>query len=630
MTGAEAARQLLNSQGIYDVQIRQVAGSLFDHYDPRTKTVNLSESVYGSTSVAAIGVAAHECGHAMQDASEYVPLRLRGSMVPVVNIGAQLSWPMILIGVLVGGMGSPIVSLGILLFSLSVLFQLVTLPVEFNASARAVRLLDSTGILRGEEVGYTKQVLGAAALTYVAAAAGSILQLLRLIILFGDAMTDGTALREIAAEILTEILEKGQYTHLALFQALSKYQYLEKADRSFLKRIVDGTVEYKIQIDYIINAYSKTKVHKMKPFIRTLLRMSVYQIYYMDRVPDSAACNEAVRLAKKRGFSGLSGFVNGVLRSVTRGKGKLTFPDDSVRYSMPDWILSLWKENYGAETTHRMAQAGLEKRPFMVRFAESRAGKEEIFASLSAQGVTAEETAAGSGVYRLTGVDYPESLDAFREGLIRIQDLSSSLAGDAAGIKEGDFVLDVCGAPGGKGLHAADLLHGTGQVEIRDVSDYKVSLIKENIARSGCTNVSACAWNACEFDASMEQKADVVIADLPCSGLGIIGRKPDIKYNASMDGIRDLAALQRQMLSVVWQYVKPGGVLVYSTCTVNRLENDENRAWFLNEYPFEPVDISGRLGIDFQEDSLKEGYIQLYPGVHPCDGFFISVMKRKG
>ena len=190
MTGAEAARQLLNSQGIYDVQIRQVTGSLTDHYDPRTKTVNLSESVYGSTSVAAIGVAAHECGHAMQDASEYVPLRLRGSMVPVVNIGAQLSWPMILIGVLIGGMGSPIVSLGILLFSLSVLFQLVTLPVEFNASARAVRLLDSTGILRGEEVGYTKQVLGAAALTYVAAAAGSILQLLRLIILFGGRRDD--------------------------------------------------------------------------------------------------------------------------------------------------------------------------------------------------------------------------------------------------------------------------------------------------------------------------------------------------------------------------------------------------------------------------------------------------------
>ena len=190
MTGAQAAERILHSAGIYDVSVQHVSGNLTDHYNPSNKTLNLSDSVYGSTSVAAVGVAAHECGHAMQDASEYVPLRLRGSMVPVVNIGAQLSWPMILIGVLVGGMGSPIVSLGILLFSLSVLFQLVTLPVEFNASARAVRLLDSTGILRGEEVGYTKQVLGAAALTYVAAAAGSILQLLRLIILFGGRRDD--------------------------------------------------------------------------------------------------------------------------------------------------------------------------------------------------------------------------------------------------------------------------------------------------------------------------------------------------------------------------------------------------------------------------------------------------------
>lgn len=190
MTGAETAKRLLDSQGIYDVQIRRVSGNLTDHYDPRTKTVNLSESVYDSASVAAVGVAAHECGHAMQDNAEYVPLKLRGAIVPVANIGAQLSWPLILLGVFIGGFGSPVVSIGILLFSLSVIFQLVTLPVEFNASSRAVRLLDSTGILAGEEVGYTKQVLGAAALTYVAAAAGSILQLLRLVILFGGRRND--------------------------------------------------------------------------------------------------------------------------------------------------------------------------------------------------------------------------------------------------------------------------------------------------------------------------------------------------------------------------------------------------------------------------------------------------------
>lgn len=190
MTGAEAARKLLNNQGIYDVTVKKVAGRLTDHYDPRTKTVNLSETVYDAVSVSAIGVAAHECGHAMQDNTEYVPLKLRGAIVPVANIGATLSWPMILLGLFIPALGSPVIQLGILFFSLSVLFQLVTLPVEFNASSRAVRLLDETGILHGEEVGYTKKVLGAAALTYVAAAAGSILQLMRLMILFGGRRND--------------------------------------------------------------------------------------------------------------------------------------------------------------------------------------------------------------------------------------------------------------------------------------------------------------------------------------------------------------------------------------------------------------------------------------------------------
>ena len=190
-TGAQVARRFLNSEGLSNVPIRPNGGDdLSDYYDPRSDALYLSNSSENGDSVASVAVACHEAGHAVQHDRNYMPARIRMAIVPVVNIGAQLSWPMILIGVLVGGMGSPIVSLGILLFSLSVLFQLVTLPVEFNASARAVRLLDSTGILRGEEVGYTKQVLGAAALTYVAAAAGSILQLLRLIILFGGRRDD--------------------------------------------------------------------------------------------------------------------------------------------------------------------------------------------------------------------------------------------------------------------------------------------------------------------------------------------------------------------------------------------------------------------------------------------------------
>lgn len=190
MTGAEAAKRLLHAQGIYDVTVRQVSGNLTDHFDPRTKTVNLSQSVYNATSVAAIGVAAHECGHAMQYDEGYGPLRFRSALVPAANFGSKISWPMILLGVMFGGLGSPLVQIGILMFTLAVLFQLVTLPVEFNASRRAVKLLDSQGILVGEEVSGTKKVLSAAALTYVAAAATSILQLLRLIILYGGRRRD--------------------------------------------------------------------------------------------------------------------------------------------------------------------------------------------------------------------------------------------------------------------------------------------------------------------------------------------------------------------------------------------------------------------------------------------------------
>lgn len=183
MTGAEAAQRLLNSQGIYDVTVRSVPGQLTDHYDPRNKTLNLSASVYDSTSVASIGVAAHECGHAIQDNVGYAPLKIRGAFVPIANFGSQLSWPLILIGLIIGF--TSFIKVGIWMFVLAVLFQLITLPVEFNASARAVKLLGETGILQQSELEHTKKVLGAAALTYVAAAAASILQLLRLVILFG-------------------------------------------------------------------------------------------------------------------------------------------------------------------------------------------------------------------------------------------------------------------------------------------------------------------------------------------------------------------------------------------------------------------------------------------------------------
>lgn len=190
ITGAEAARQILNANGIYDVTVRQVPGNLTDHFDPRSRTVNLSAAVYGSTSISAIGVAAHECGHVIQDAREYVPLKIRAALVPVANIGSNLAIPLIILGVIIGGVGSPLAEIGILMFSLAVLFQLVTLPVEFNASSRALKILGDSRILAEDEVKKARDVLGSAALTYVAAAASSILQLLRLVILFGGRRND--------------------------------------------------------------------------------------------------------------------------------------------------------------------------------------------------------------------------------------------------------------------------------------------------------------------------------------------------------------------------------------------------------------------------------------------------------
>ena len=388
-----------------------------------------------------------------------------------------------------------------------------------------------------------------------------------------------------------------------------------------------------MQIDFIIESFSSTPLRKMKPTVRTILRMGVYQICYMDRVPDSAACNEAVKLTVKRGFSGLKGFVNGVLRNIARKKEEISWPDDSVRYCLPQWILGQWEPEYGRKAVQVMAESFLRERPLTVRMNLNQAPREEILESLREQGVEVIESGYSDQVVFLKNVDYLEGLDAFADGFLQVQDLSSSLAGDAAGVKEGSHVIDVCGAPGGKSLHIAELLNGTGMVEVRDLSESKIALVEDNIRRSGLFNIEARVQDALEFDRDSEETADLLIADLPCSGLGIMGRKPDIRYNMTREQTLALAGLQREILSVVWRYVKPGGTMVYSTCTIDRAENEENAAWILENLPFEPVDLTGRIGEELAKtlcrDTRKEGYVQLLPGFYPGDGFFISVFRRK-
>ena len=434
--------------------------------------------------------------------------------------------------------------------------------------------------------------------------------------------------REIVLDILMEILEKGNLSHLVLKQALEKYQYLEKQDRAFITRITEGTLEYLIQIDAVINRYSKVKVNKMKPVIRTLLRMSVYQILYMERVPDSAVCNEAVKLAKKRKFQGLTGFVNGVLRNISRGKENLVFDTAAERYSIPQWMFSMWEKDYGTEIAEKISASFLADRPLTVRCNVSRASVEEIQESLKNQGIQSEKSEISETMLTLEGYDYLDAVGAFAEGLLTVQDTSSSLVGVVAAPKKGDFVLDVCSAPGGKSLHVADLMEGIGLVESRDLTDYKISLVEENIARCCFTNMQTCVWDATEFDPEMEGKADIVLADLPCSGLGIIGKKPDIKMRLKEEELDSLAKLQREILSVVSRYVKPGGKLIFSTCTINKKENEENAAWILENLPFTKKEIASALPEALKKDCV-ENRIQLLPGVHPCDGFFIAAFERK-
>lgn len=436
--------------------------------------------------------------------------------------------------------------------------------------------------------------------------------------------------REIALDVLTEVLENGAFVHVALSRALFKYQYLEKQERAFITRVTDGTIERLLPIDQALSMCSAVPVKKMKPFIRTLLRMSAYQILFMDRVPDSAVCNEAVKLAVRRKFAGLKGFVNGVLRSVSRRKEEFDFREPSLKYSMPQWLIDRWERDYGRETAEGMMKAFLEERGTTVRCNRGLASPDEVLGSLRAQGAEAERSPYGEDLLILQDYDYLEGLEAFAKGWIQVQDTSSYFVGRLAAPQPGSHIIDVCSAPGGKSLHLADLMKGTGLVEARDLTWQKVALIEENAERAGVKNIRTEVWDALERKEESVEQADLVIADLPCSGLGIIGKKPDIKYRIGEKDLEDLAALQRDILSVVWQYVKPGGLLLYSTCTVDILENQENAAWFRERFPFDPVDISGRLGSEISEPSMKEGWIQLLPGKYPCDGFFIALFRRRG
>lgn len=447
--------------------------------------------------------------------------------------------------------------------------------------------------------------------------------------------------REIVLDMLLS-LEKGGLSHKILKDGLDNLLYLEKSHRAFISRLFEGSIEKRIYLDYVINLFSKTAVNKMKPLIRSLLRLSTYQILFMDRVPDSAAINEAVKLAKKRGFSSLSGFVNGVLRNIGREKESIALPDTnkerrsylSVLYSMPEFLIDLFLDAYDEEA-EPILRAFNEEKSLILRVNERKTTREQLLKRLEVEGVKAEASNLPLSI-KIVGMDSFSFLESFEEGDFWLQDESSQMVGELSGVNRNDEVFDLCAAPGGKSFCLANQAL-QGRVVAMDLTDSKLSLIHDNIARLGMENVEVLANDALVFREEWIGMADLVLCDLPCSGLGVMGRKKDIKYHISMEKIKELSEIQKKILTNAIQYVKPGGCLIFSTCTMTKEENEENFTFLAEREEIEPLPFSDFLpdflkGLSVYERYLREaskGYLRILPTDFGSDGFFISKFIRK-
>ena len=415
--------------------------------------------------------------------------------------------------------------------------------------------------------------------------------------------------RETAIDILMEIEQKSGYAGIVLSRRLNRAVDLDARSRGLITEIVNGCMRNLILIDYIINKISKLRTDKMELFIRYLLRVSVYQIKFMDRIPTSAAVNEAVKLARQRGFGKFSGFVNAVLRNIARGD--VTLPDKeqglnkylSVRYSFPIWITQYYIDHFGPDKAEQICEASIRRPLVHICVNTMRISRDELLKRLDAQPV-------GKNGAELAKTSDITDLQPFKQGLFHVMDASSMKAVEILNPKPGEEILDLCAAPGGKSFYAAYLMKNKGHIYAWDIYPNKAGLINDSARRLGIENLTAEAADARLLRPGFAGKADRVLVDAPCSGLGVTCRKPDIKYSRKETDISRLAALQRDILSIGWQYVKSSGVLVYCTCTLHHRENEDNTAWFLSNFPFE-----------------LEREMLLIPD--RSDGFYIARFRRK-
>ena len=418
-------------------------------------------------------------------------------------------------------------------------------------------------------------------------------------------------LRELVLDTLLETEEGKIYSHMALRNLLDKHAELDKQKRAFLTREIEGTLERRYTIDAMIDQYSKHPVKKMKPVIRNIMRIAVYELFFMDSIPAAVAINEAVNLTERRGFYNLKPFVNGVLRTIERNRSEFDFTDPTMLYSMPKWIVKLLEEEHGAEAMEEILQASLLAPPMTIRLNYCKGEENELLGHIRREAVEIRP-ADFPGAYYISNIDRLQALVTFREGFFHMMDLSSQMAMDRVETKPGMKILDACAAPGGKSMFFYSKLRGDVQITACDLTENKTAMLWENFRRMGATAIRVRAQDALIFAPELEKAFDLVVADLPCSGLGVMSRKVDLKYRMTKEQIAELADLQHRMLENLKRYVAPGGQLIYSTCTITHVENEENTARFLAESP---------------EFSLVSEE-QILPKPHICDGFYYALLRR--
>lgn len=422
--------------------------------------------------------------------------------------------------------------------------------------------------------------------------------------------------RKTAYFTLRDIEVKKSYSNLALNHQI----IVGKPDSpTFVRQLVYGVLENKLYLDYIIQNYVKTSLDKMKHCEKIILRMGIYQLAFMNSVPSYAAVNESVILAK-RYCRGREGFINAVLRNFLRTGEEIRLPnpeDDevtylSIKYSYEPWIVRMWLENYESPFVEELLGAGNIIPDLVIHPNLLKTTKEDLMERLIANGYEVKEGHLVKDAIHVKGQDLIGG-KLYNSGMFSVMDESSMMVVSMLAPQPGEMIMDVCAAPGGKTIYIAEKMKNEGTIIAQDIYKRKLGLVEQEAKRNGINIINARTWDSTRLDSSFEEKADRVLVDAPCSGLGVVRRKPEIKYKNYDSEIRDLPLKQLAILSTSSKYVKNGGVLVYSTCTINPDENHRVILEFLKKNPL------------FE----KEESVQLLPNVNDTDGFYICKMRRK-